>query len=889
MPLASGTRLGIYEIAAPIGVGGMGEVYRATDTKLGRDVAIKVIPESFAQDNERMARFQREAQILASLNHPNIAGIYGVEDRALVMELVGGSTLEERIAIGAIPIEEALPIAKQIAEALEYAHERGVVHRDLKPANIKITPEGRVKVLDFGLAKALTGESSGGMQGSSPTLTMRATVAGMIMGTAAYMSPEQAKGKPVDRRTDIWAFGVVLVEMLTGAQMYAGETPSEILAAVIMREPDFSRLPPTSPDVIRKLLRRCIDKDQQRRLRDIGEARIAIDEAISSPPAQEAPPAVATVGPPRRSLLPWAIAGALLAALVAVSFLHVRESPPEAPLVRLPLLPPAKRVFESIAISPDGKTLAFTAANPAGRIQLWIRPLDSLTAQPVADSDGASFPFWSPDSRSVGFFANQKLKKISASGGQQQTITTVAAPQILGATWSSDGTIIFSSTFTVLFRVSSAGGEAKALTSLDRSKYELTHRWPQFLPDGRHYIYTVFSSHRENTAIYLGSLDSNDRVALLNDDSNAVYAPGPANEGFLLFVRNGTLMAQPFDEHKLRLTGEATPIVEQMGARGALQQFARFTASSNGVLVYDTSGGDQSQLTWFDRTGKRLGTLGESGLGGVPRFSSDEKRVVVSEVGSSTSGDIHIIELARGTSYRFTFDKSFKLFPLWSADDSRILFASNRNGAYDLFQKATNGAGQEELLLTSGFNKYPTDVSPDGRFLLYTQLDPKTGFSIWILPLSGAGAKPVPLLQKGTGERNGSFSPDGKWITYSSDESGRTEVYARRFAMNGNTITPSDGQWQISNNGGSLAIWRRDGKELFYVSPDSRITAVTVKAGANLEIGVPQSLFGAHFDSPSSRLAVTRDGQRFLMEAPAGENGVAAATVVLNWTRALRQ
>ncbi len=881
MPLVAGTRLGSYEIVSPLGVGGMGEVYRATDTKLGRDVAIKVIPESFAADPDRMARFNREAQILASLNHPNIAAIYGVEDRALVMELVGGSTLEERLLAGAIPVEEALPIAKQIAEALEYAHERGVIHRDLKPANIKLTPEGRVKVLDFGLAKALTGDvSSSGFQNSSPTLTMRATVAGMIMGTAAYMSPEQAKGRPLDRRTDIWSFGVVLVELLTGRQMYAGETPTEVLAAVITQEPDFSHVPAGTPAAVRKLLRRCLDKDTQRRLRDIGEARIAIDESLSSGAPEESP--VAALPDRRWTFLVSAIAGVLLIALLAVSWLHLRESQPDAALVKLPLLPPAQGVFESIAISPDGRLLAFTASDRSGRVQLWLRPLDSLAAQPVGDTDGASQPFWSPDSRFVGFFADRKLKKVDVAGGRPQTIANVSSGR--GAAWGGDGTIIFSQGSSALYRVPSTGGEIRALTTLDTSKRESFHRWPAFLPDGHHYLFTIYGSQPDRTGIFAGSLDSKDRVRLAPDSANAVYVPGKGTSGYLLFARDGALVTQPFDTAGLRLLGEPVPVADDIGMNGGLQQFLQYSASSTGILVFHSNSGKQFQLNWFDRTGKRLEAVGERGLGGSPRLSPDGKRVVASET-STNAADLYIIGLEKGTSSRLTFDRDAKLFPVWHPDGGQIVFASNRNGIYDLFRKRADGTGHEELLLSSKLNKYPSDVSPDGRFLLYTQLDPETNFDIWVLPLTGAGREPVPFVRTTALEQNGAFSPDGKWIAYTSDESGRPEIYLRSFSGPGNP----GGQWQISKSGGMYPKWRGDGKELYYLSADNRITAVTLEPVANLQIGTPQPLFVAHFGNGSTRFTVTPDGKRFLMEAPPDEAGANAATVILNWTRALRQ
>jgi eukaryotic-like serine/threonine-protein kinase len=553
-----------YCITSKLGEGGMGEVWRATDTKLGREVAIKVIPDALAQDSDQMARFKREAQVLASLNHPNIAAIYGVEERALVMELVEGPTLAERIAHGPVPLDEVLPIARQVAEALEYAHEKGIIHRDLKPANVKVTPEGRVKVLDFGLAKALSNEAASTDPASSPTLTMRATQAGVIMGTAAYMSPEQAKGKPVDRRADIWSFGVVLAEMLTGRQMYRGETVSDILAAVLMKDPDWSGLPAATPSVMRRLLRRCQEKDPQRRLRDIGEARIAIEEALAGAPAEDGAPAGAMAN--RNRMLPWAIAGALTLALAALAFVYFRQTPPPAPeVVRFQIPPPDKTdlgdvLYPSVpVVSPDGRQVAFFARGAEGRYQIWIRSLQAIEARPLPGTEGtpgapAGALAWSPDNRSLAFITGPSntldLKRIEVSGGPPQTLVSLAYSGPPACAWSREDVILFNAG-NGLARVSASGGASSTVTTLDIARGELRHNFPSFLPDGRHFVYVRPATRPENSGVYVGSLDAKPEQQslrrLLAAESSAVYASSPdAGMGHLLFLRGGTLLAQPF-------------------------------------------------------------------------------------------------------------------------------------------------------------------------------------------------------------------------------------------------------------------------------------------------------------------------------------------------------
>jgi eukaryotic-like serine/threonine-protein kinase len=615
MPLAPATRLGSYEIVAPLGSGGMGEVYRARDLKLNRDVALKVLPDTFASDPERLARFEREAHKLAALNHPNIAAIYGVEEssgvRALVMELVEGETLAERIAAGPVPIPEALAIARQIAVALEAAHEHGIIHRDLKPANVKATPEGVVKVLDFGLAKVAEEPSAAGNPTLSPTLTLQATRAGVILGTAAYMSPEQARGAAADRRADIWAFGVVLFEMLTGRQSFPGETTSDILAGVLRAEPEWSALPAATPHGVRKLLKRCLERDRKQRLQAIGEARIAIDECLAHP---EAPPAAIVSHTKSRERVAWIAAALAAATALTVSAMHFREKPPDVRTFRFSVFPPDKATFGDLSttgavmVSPDGAQLAFVGAGQGANPELWLRPLDSLTAHPLAGTTGATYPFWSPDSRYLGFFAEGKLKKVAVNGGPPQT--SCEATNGRGGSWSRGKSgaevIVFAPDATGgLFLVSAAGGEPVTLTALDSSLQQNSHRQPEFLPDGRHFLFVATSSQPEKNAIFIGDVEAKPATAgarrLMAGDSRPLYAP----PGYLLFVREKNLMAQPFDAASVQFTGDIFPIVDHV-ASAPLRNIGAFSVSGGGLLVWGTDSASPRHLTWLDRRSRSL-------------------------------------------------------------------------------------------------------------------------------------------------------------------------------------------------------------------------------------------------------------------------------------------
>jgi eukaryotic-like serine/threonine-protein kinase len=881
MSLAPGTRLGAYEVLGLLGAGGMGEVYRARDARLRRDVALKVLPELFALDSERLARFRREAQVLAALNHPHIAAIYGLEEsngvRALVLELVEGPTLADRIAHRPMPLDEALPIARQIAEALEAAHEQGIIHRDLKPANIKVRPDGTVKVLDFGLAKALDPASSSpaAVLSHSPTITTpAATRLGIILGTAAYMAPEQARGKTVDKRSDIWAFGVVLYEMLTGRMLFSGETASETMAAVMMKEPDWNALPVNIPARVRGLLHRCLTKEPRNRVRDIGDVRIAIEEVQSG---AEVDGDVAQAPWHRRSKVVVGIAAVLfltmIVSLAALSVLYFnRAAPPE---IRFEDRTPTSRPF-SFAISPDGRRLVLSASNE-GKSQLWVRPLDSVAAQPLAGTTEAHSPFWSPDSASVGFFADGKLKRIDIVGGAPQVLANAALGQ--GGAWNRDGTILFTPIANgPLFKVPATGGEPVAVTRLEAG--QTSHRFPQFLPGGRHFIYFVQGGPGQG--IYAGSLDGVPPKRLANADVAAVVSPS----GFLFFLRQTTLFAQAFDFKRQELAGNPFPVAEQ-AAFDAGSNSAGISATS-GIVAYRTGSAvaRSSQLTWLDRSGKTLGAIGapDTAVLSNVELSPDGRRVAVNRTVNGNM-DVWLIDAARGIPTRFTTDAALDLLPVWLVDGSRIVFTSNQKGAYNLHWKLSSGAGTDELLLESDQTKVSADCSSDGRFLLFRSLDPQTGWDLWVLPVSG-DKKPFPILKTPFEERDGQFSPDGKWIAYQSNESGQFEIYLQPFPGPG-------GKFRISSEGGAQPRWNKNGKEVFYVSLDSKMMAAPMKLspdGQSLEAGTPAALFPVRIAggplpiaSAKQQYAVSSDGQRFLVNLAGDEGSASPITLILNW------
>jgi Tol biopolymer transport system component len=912
LALPPGSRLGVYEVTAQIGAGGMGEVYRAIDSNLKRSVAIKVLPASVAGDADRLARFQREAEVLAALNHPNIAAIYGLERTpdftALVMELVEGEDLSQRIARSAIPLDEALSIARQIAEALEAAHDAGIIHRDLKPANIKVRADGTVKVLDFGLAKAMEPVAGTSLSASmSPTITTPAmTQAGMIMGTAAYMAPEQARGKTVDKRADIWAFGVVVFEMLAGHRAFAGDDISITLASVMMKEPEWSALPEQTPVGLRRLLTRCLKKDPKARMRDVGEARLQIEELLGGASEEPSVPAVLRRLSLWQRARPWTSAGALALGLVlvAISIIALRRAGavrPAATPVTFTIAPPENTSFGAprslgsgnatqVAISPDGQNIVFVAAASSG-FQILLRAVATLTTRPIPGTEGGVFPFWSPDSRSIGFFAAGKLKKVQIAGGLP--IELCDAPFARGGSWSRDNVILFApSTNVPLRRVSSAGGVPTVATTLDPTTGETSHRWPSFLPDGRHFLYTASTEAccppAKPSTIRIGSLDPTDAAVTLFQgiESSVSYASGHVLFATLDQMLMAQLMAQPFDLAARELKGNAFPLVERVSFEGS--RYVGASASENGTLVYAHGDSQARQLTWLDRAGRTLATLGDPAPYSPSTslaLSRDEQRVAVSQgTGRPANVDIWIIDLARnGPSRRQTFDPGADASPVWSPDGTHIAFSSQRSGKVSLRQKLVNETAGDELLLEGKGNITPNDWSSDGRYIVFE--DRTSGnIDLWVLPLFG-DRKPFPLLRTEFNEITAMFAPDGRWFAYSSNDGGERNVFVQPFPVTG-------GQQQISRDGGSQPVWRADGRELFFLRADGTLMAVPIDTIGEFHAGVPQALFKTAvpiFNTSRGQYAVTKDGKRFLTTASPQQPSVAPLTVVVNWMATIQK
>jgi serine/threonine protein kinase/Tol biopolymer transport system component len=806
--LAQGTNLGPYEILAPIGAGGMGEVYRALDTKLKREVAVKVLPDSFARDPERMLRFQREAEVLASLNHPNIAHIYGVEQSALVMELVNGQTLPS-----GLPLDTALNYAKQIAEALEYAHERGVIHRDLKPANVKVTPEGVVKLLDFGLAKAIEDPASAGEDpGKSPTLTLGATRLGVILGTAAYMSPEQASGKTADRRADIWSFGVVLFEMLSGKRAFEGESVSDTLATVLKLDPDWSVLPTDTPQAIRKLIQRCLKKDRKQRLQAIGEARIAIEETLNGT-SQESE-AVPTVAPRKRSLVPWAIAGLLFAGLSALAFVHFRDTRVPQPLVRLDVdLGPGVRLGQvgaDVILSPDASRLVYVSQN-----RLFTRRLDQPQATALAGTEGSALPFFSPDGQWIAFFTLGKLKKIPVEGGAVIALCDSNAGR--GGSWADDGYIIAAlNNSGGLSRIPSAGGTPAPVTEL--APGETTHRWPQILPGGKAVLFTAHNGENTNNfnTIEVMSLGDHHVKTLQRGGSFARYLPTSKGAGYIVYTNGGRLFAIPFDLHTLAVRGTPVPVLEDVAssaANGSAQFDFSNGTSAPATLVYRNGTRAASLFTvqWLDSQGKTQPLLATPGDYRRPRLSPDGQRLALT-VTKDGADDVWVYDLHRSVMTRLTFGGIENPDVVWTPDGRFIMFAADGGIAWT----RSDGGSKSHFLTQSKAIQRPWSISPDGRRLAIMQQR-----DLWTMPVESdgdglRGGKPEIFLHTEFEERHDFFSADGRWMAYSSNESGTFQVYVRAFPDKG-------GKWQISNDGGLYPVFSRNGHDLFYRTEDNQI------------------------------------------------------------------
>ena len=879
MALANGSRLGPYEVISAIGAGGMGEVYRARDSKLGRDVALKVLPQGFARDADRMARFQREAKVLASLNHPNIATIYGLEDsggtHALVMELVEGPTLADRIRSGPIPIDEALKIAKQICDALEYAHERGIVHRDLKPANVKVTNDDAVKVLDFGLAKAIEGDASSMDITNSPTISRLATQAGILLGTAAYMSPEQAKAKPVDRRADIWAFGCVLYEMLTGKRIFRGESVTETLASVIKSEPDWSQLPEATPMRVRVLLQRCLQKDPKQRLRDIGDARISLEEVLSGAP--EGAAALAAAVPAWRRTLPWA--GGLLAVVItaaAVWTLKPSPAPPARPVTRtVILLPPGQRLAglsdPALALSPDGSELAYVATTQDGAVrQIHLRAMESGEARPVSGTEGAVGPFFSPDGQWLGFFEHGRLRKIPITGGVAQTLADAPVPA--GASWSSRGMIAFTPVYNIgpVQEVSEAGGTPKPWTHVAQG--ESVHEWPEFLPGSKAVVFQAGS----DVAMQLEG--ASERRNLIQGQEGTM--PRYVSSGHLIYAQAGTLMAVPFDLQRLEVRGAAVSVVQNV-LRGPTPGAVQYSVSNTGSLVYvsGSSQGSNSRLVWVSRSGAEQPLAAPTKNYAFPRLSPDGRRVAV-----GSGGQLWLYDSARDTLTRFTFEGNSNLYPTWTPDGKRIAFTSDKEGPGNIYWQMADGSGGLERLTTSQNLQAPVSWSPNGERLAFIELSPTTAADIWVLRLSDRKAQA--FLQTPAYEGAPQFSPDGRWMAYASDASGRREIYVQPYPGPG-------GKWQISTDGGNEPVWDRSGRELFYRNAD-KMMAVDITTQPSFSAGKPKMLFEGRYVPNTATIPnydVSRDGQRFLMLKGAEQEQAAPTqiNVVLNWTEELKR
>ncbi|MEJ7849650.1 MAG: protein kinase [Pyrinomonadaceae bacterium] len=903
MTVAPNTILGRYEIISLIGAGGMGEVYRAKDPRLGRDVAIKVLPADFSTDADRLRRFEQEAQAAGTLNHPSILSIYDVASHNgslyVVSELLEGETLGDRLDGEALPLRKAIEYALQIASGLAAAHEKGVVHRDLKPDNVFVTKDDRVKILDFGLAKLVEQKSEIG--GTDMPTRKALTNPGAVMGTPGYMSPEQVRGKPVDHRSDIFSFGAVLYEMLSGKRAFTGETAIETLNAILKEEPpDISATNGKVTPGLDRVIRRCIEKHPEHRFHsasDLGFALETLSDSRSSGSTAFLADAQITGEQSqlhgRRGGLPgwlgWTAAAVFLLSTIAIGALYFGRSDRQAGIVRFSIAPPGRADLGG-TLSPDGRQIAFVVTNGQGVTSLWVRSLGELDARQLAGTEDAGFPFWSPDSRFIGFFAGNKLKRIEAVGGSAQSLADASA-EARGGAWGAEGVILFTTGFsTPLLKVTASGGVPVPVTQLDASRNEISHRWPSFLPDGRNFLYYSRATDKEAEGIYVGSLDGGDGKFLLNSTARAAYSPSPyGSGGFLLFMRDTTLLAQPFDADALELSGEPSVIAEGVltfpGEAGPTA-YAAFSASANGHLIYLTGKEPMTQLSWFDRTGNTAGPIVPPGDYHEPWVSPDGTRIAFGREGGSDRQDIWLLEVARGIISRFTLDPASEVCPLFSVDASRIFFSSSRAGKMQLYQKPSGGAGTAELLLASDSNAFADDSSSDGRYLLYEIEDPKTSFDLFVLPFFGERV-PSAYLQTEFNETHARFSPDGKFVAYVSDESGRTEVYVQTFPVSGS-------KWQISIDGGDQPQWRGDGKELFYLSQDKKLMAVPVMPGDSFGAGTPANLFTTQVPTTGltddrNNYFSTPDGKRFLVNNLVDDVNARPATMVLNWATDLKK
>ncbi len=904
-----------YQILEKLGAGGMGVVYKAHDTKLDRTVALKFLPSHLSGSPDDKARFVQEAKAAAALNHPNVCSIIDIlEENSqmfIVMEYVDGQTLREKRE--QVRFKEAIDIGIQVAEGLAAAHEKGIVHRDIKPENIMIRKDGIAQIMDFGLAKLRSASSK----------VNRLTKEGSTLGTAGYMSPEQVLGHDADHRSDIFSYGVLLYELLAGQLPFKGVHETALAYEIVNVDPvPMSAVRPEIDPNLDAIVLECLEKEPRERAQSIAQvaldlkrfrresghlraSRITAARPIVQPIEVTAAGSALRRTSTARQRLPWMVSAAALLAAIVLAFFYFRQPQVETRSVRSSILPPDNLTFAAasgsageghLALAPDGSMLAFVATDSMGKTRLMVRPLNSFSAKELPATEGAYYPFWSPDNRFIGYFQNGKLKKIEAAGGP--SVTLCDASDARGGTWNNGGIIVFApSAFEALYQVSASGGTPAQLTKLDSSLHQRTHRWPSFLPDGKHFLYFGRSSfggvEREEDGLYVGSLDGKQGKRLSMGKSNAVYS-----SGFLLYLREKTLMAQRFDPGKLEFSGEATPVAEPVEYDLGYNR-AVFSASENGMVVYQPSVTQNgSQLEWFDRRGNPLGTIGEQGEYADASLSPDGKSMVFDLYDSqSKNRDIWVYEFARKIKTRFTFDANVDELPCWSPDGSHILFHSDRKGHYDLYQKRTSGAGVEEIILESEIQKFPNSWTPDGKYIIYNNLDPKTGYDLFLLPVEKSAGneerKPVMYLQTGFNEQFGVCSPDMRWIAYESDESGAYELYVRPFYdSSGNLVNNTSGKWQLSSTGINLNTsprWSRDGKQIYYQSADNKLISVgyTVQ-GSTFSVGNLETLLEIKTKGVSLFQDVTADGEKFLFVTAVGGGTSEPVALITNWDVGLK-
>ena len=894
MTLSAGTKLGPYEIIAPIGAGGMGEVYRAKDTRLDRTVAIKVLSSKLDMSAELKARFDREAKTISQLQHPNICVLHDIGSENgtdfLVMEFLEGESLNEKLKRGPLPIEELLKISIQLADALEKAHRAGIIHRDLKPGNVMLTKSG-AKLLDFGLAKPMGSAGAAASNTSASIFAAAATITspgsplssvGTIIGTVQYMAPEQIQGLEADVRSDIFAFGLLLYEMATGKHAFEGKTQTSVVGQILAVNPvPISTLRPMTPAALSRLVSTCLEKDPDERFQTIHDVKLRLIEIAEAPADTGAAPNSKSGARMNWPVMIAAATVVILTGIAAIYFAQVAQQPKQ--VMRSAILAPEKTVFVTTTpdsgvpvLSPDGTRLAFIARDEKGLLSLYVRAINSLTAQPLTGTTGALHPFWSPDSHNLGFFADGKLKRIDANGGPAQELAL--ADRGRGGAWAADGTIIFCPGInSTLFRVSAGGGTATPATKFANN--ETGHRWPSFLPDGKHFI---FWTRGPRSHIAVGSLDSLDHKQIMESGTNAVYAA----PGYLLFVRGGTLVAQPFSTSKLELTGDTIPLAEHV-ATNISSYRGVFSVSDGGMLIYQVgefSGGGW-QMQWAGRDGKPIGSIPGFATYLEPSISPDGKRIAAAYADAGGNIDVWVIDIARGTKTRLTFDPANDSYQIWTPDGSKIIYSSNRGPRTDIYMKAADGSGAEELLLKDDSDKIWKSISPDGRYLAYHNNNPggKIASEIWLLPLFG-DRKPFPIVQGPLLAGTPAISPDGKWLAYSADDGRSREVYITEFPGGG-------AKWQASTTGGLYPKWRGDSKELYFINYSGNLSAVDVAASAtSVKLGAPHVLFTAILQGLNwGPYDVTRDGKKFLLNGTVSNETDAPLTLVTNWLSEIKK